>query len=106
MNSENKRQELINTFFNHSVDLSKTDTIKVINDYISETSKQEHVNSWPIQLTIVSGRCTQIRLGSGFSHEHPIQAWYNKYSTKSEIKAQVNYRFKTDATGCYNENYV
>ena len=101
MNSE-KRQTLIDTFFTHSVDLSETDTIKVINDYIRETKKEKYVNDSPIQLTIVGGRCTRIRLGSGYSHEHPIQAWYNRYSTKSEIKARVNYRFEAAAPGYYD----
>jgi len=99
MNSGKKLQKLIDTFFTHSVDLSETATIKVINDYIRESKKGNYVNDWPIQLTIDNGRCTDMRLGTGYSHENLIQTWYNEYSTKSEIKAQVNCRFKTDATG-------
>jgi len=105
MNSE-KLQTLIDTFFTHSVDLSESATIKVINDYIKESKKEKYVNDSPVQLTINGGRCTKIRLGSGYNDEHPIRTWYNKYSTKSEIKAQVNYRFKADVAGCYNENYL
>jgi len=101
MNSE-KLQTLIDTFFTHSVDLSETATIKVINDYIIESKKGDYVNDWPIQLTINKGRCTDMRLGTGYSHENLIQTWYNEYSTKSEIKDQVNRRFEADATANYN----
>jgi len=102
MNSGKKLQKLIDTFFTHSVDLSETATIKVINDYIRESKNGGHVNDWPIQLTIVGGRCTDMRLGTGHSDENLIQIWHNEYSTESEIKDQVNHRFEANATANYN----
>jgi len=103
MNSDTRLKELMDTFFTYSINLSKTATIKVINDYIRETKNGGHVNDWPIQLTIHKGRCTDMRLGTGYSHEHPIDIWRHKYSTNKDIKYQVNQCFEDDATYGHQE---
>jgi len=98
MENKTKREILLKTFFNQGISLSVSKTASVINAYITETKKLEHVNDFPAQLTIEDGRCVHIEISTGYSHQYRVVVWYNRYMTQRNIKDCVNAIFKVDTT--------
>ena len=96
METKKKREILLETFFDQGISLSASKTASVINDYITETKKLEHVNDFPAQLTIENGRCVHIEISTGYTHQYCVVVWYNRYMTKRHIKYCVNEIFKFD----------
>jgi len=85
--------ELKSKYFNIGVNLSMTETIKAVTNYVEQAKKVAYVLDSPVQLTIEDGRCVWLSFGSGYSHEHPIRIWYNSYTSKSGIKERVSESF-------------
>ena len=98
METKTKREILLETFFNQAISLTRTQTTNVINEYIRETKKLDHVNNFPAQLTIEDGRCVHIEISTGYNHQYRVVTWYNRYMPQSNIKDCVNAIFKRDTT--------
>jgi len=88
------RNNLISKYFKQDIDISKSQTIKVINEYIKESKKDAHINDCPVQLTIKNGRCTNIELGSGYNHQYRITTWRNYWFTNRDIIKSVEISFR------------
>jgi len=98
MENKTKREILLKTFFNQAISLTRTQTTNVINEYIRETKKLDHVNNFPVQLTIENGKCVHIEISTGYRHQYRVVTWYNHYMTQRHIKDYVNEIFKRDTT--------
>ena len=98
MEAKTKREILLETFFDQDISLSEAKTASVINEYIKETKKLDHVNDFPAQLTIENGRCVHIEISTGYNHQYRVVTWYNRYMTQRNIKDCVNAIFKMDTT--------
>jgi len=96
METKTKREILLETFFNQAISLTRAQTTNVINEYIRETKKLDHINDFPAQLTIKHGKCVHMEVDTGYNHQYRAVTWYNRYMTQRHIKECVNEIFKRD----------